>query len=178
MQLSVEHAGWLLLAVTLRQLPLAPGTTKGRIPHVLLGNSSQTLEWREKDQGLLLERGKEGSLQPSRVGCGDFKAALGATPYLQVIMGFFSPHCPHQCPSCVCTASADPDWAPGFSHGHTATEKCRNSARGASKGSEGIVNPHQRWRPKQELGGGGEHHDSQIKENKTPRCAVFLCQPD
>lgn len=63
-------------------------------------------------------------------------------------------------------------------HEHTATEKCRNSARGASKGSEGIVNPHQRWRPKQELGGGSEHHDSQIKENETPRCAVFLCHPD
>lgn len=41
--------------------------------------------------------GKEGSLQQSGVGGGYFRAAFATTPYLQVIMEFFS--CPTTCPT-------------------------------------------------------------------------------
>lgn len=71
----------------------------------------------------------------------------------------------------------DPIPAPGAVP--SAAEKCKSNITGSIKGLGKVLLTYIKdGGPSKRLGRGGGNHGSEIKRNKIPRSAIFLCQPE
>ena len=139
------------------------------------------------------------------VGGGGFRAAFAKTPYLQVITWVVFHSLPSPVPLlCVCSINwsrldsctgvcprvpvgggsdeggserLSPTPAPGAVR--SAAEKRKGNITGSIKELWKVLLTYIKdGGLSKRLGRGSENHGSEIKRNKIPRCAIFLCQPE